>query len=195
MKKILIGVSLAIIALFLFLNVNSKETDEINKISKVDIDAQTKAQEETIASSIKVNDKSLDSTTQNNKDKPWCDWIDESEIVIRLDLPEKYKDKSSYKVGFLHLDNIYNDVHHTARLAREGCDYRVGFNKDDFINFWGIQIPYSEAGLGFYFTYEGQPLQMNLKEGLPDYDGELVLKVTGKVSTADDLSHDILKGQ
>ena len=110
-------------------------------------------------------------------------------------MPEEYKDKSSYEVGFLHLDNIYNDVHHTARLARVDCDYRVGFNKEDFINFWGIQIPYSKAGLGFYFTYEGQPLQMILKDGLPDYDGELVLKVTGKISVADDLSHDILKGQ
>lgn len=191
MKKIFL--TFCTILLIIIFSGCSKAPEE-NKIDKIDIDAQTKTQEEAIASLTNPNEESLDSTADNNEDNSGCDWIDESDIIMRLDLPEEYRDRSSYTAGFAHLDN-YGSIYRTGRSARSNCDYRVGFNKNDFTNHKGIHIPYAEAGLGFYFIYEDQPLQMILKDGLPDYDGELVLKVTAKVSAADDLSHDILKGQ
>ena len=56
----------------------------------------------------------------NNK---LCDWVDKSDIIIKLNFAEGVEKDSSYEAGF-YLSPMYLN----ARLARKDCDYRTGFS-------------------------------------------------------------------
>ncbi len=128
--------------------------------------------------------------TINKKSNKLCDWIDKSDIVIKLKLPEKYgyyKDNTkspSYETGLM-FKSSYGDIASSRRLARKACDYRVGFSKKDFENinynpnYPFIIISYKNSSTDF--TYNEEPIKITLnKDGLPNEGKEFILNVSGE---------------
>lgn len=51
-----------------------------------------------------------------------CAWVDKSDIIIELSFADGVVKDTSYEAGF-----AFSSIERTARLAREGCNYRTGF--------------------------------------------------------------------
>lgn len=136
--------------------------------------------------------------TTTKKSNKMCDWIDDSDLIIQLDLPEEFalyektNSSPSYNTGFLFRSS-YGDQARLMRLARKGCDYRVGFSKEDFREL--NMAPNSnltiaaESGSQEHFSYENWPIEMNFDgegmptDGIPEEGKTIVIKVTGTVSS------------
>jgi len=126
-------------------------------------------------------------TSSNNK---ICSWIDDSDVVIKLDLPEEYAHYNdaniypSYEVGLMFRSS-YGDIASSRRLARKGCDYRVGFSKEDFAdinsnpNYPLVILALKDSSTDF--SYDSEPIKLTFKDGLPEQGNEFVLKITGEV--------------
>lgn len=52
-----------------------------------------------------------------------CEWVDNSDIIIKVNIPEGIEKENSYEAGF-----YFNPIVSTMRLARKECDYRTGFS-------------------------------------------------------------------
>lgn len=145
---------------------------------------------------VMVNENTNTVTEETNTNKETdkaCAWIDASDVVIELDLPEEYahyNDETifpSYEVGFL-FKGSYGDTVRSVRLAQKGCDYRVGFSQADFA---GLNmtpnyplVVYGESGTSKDFTYENEPIKITLGEdNLPTQGSLFTLKVTGETNS------------
>lgn len=118
-----------------------------------------------------------------------CAWIDNSDVVIKLDLPEEYanyNDKNilpSYETGFM-IKSSYGDIASIRPLAIKGCDYRVGFSKEDFaamnLNPNYPLVILAKKDYKTDFTYDNEPMKITLKDGLPEQGNEFIIKITGE---------------
>jgi hypothetical protein len=52
-----------------------------------------------------------------------CDWVDKSDIIITVKIADDVTKDTSYEAGFYFGENYLD-----AKLAREVCNYRTGFN-------------------------------------------------------------------
>ncbi|MFA6272056.1 MAG: hypothetical protein WC693_03010 [Patescibacteria group bacterium] len=64
-----------------------------------------------------------------------CDWIDESDIIIKINFADGVVKDTSYEAGF-----YYSSIGSTMRLARSGCDYRTGFSYEELKNAGAVQV-------------------------------------------------------
>jgi hypothetical protein len=128
----------------------------------------------------------------NNSSDKLCGWIDDSDVIIKLDLPEEYayyNDENisqSYETGFM-FKSSYGDVASSRRLARKGCDYRVGFSKEDFADM-NINPNYPlviliKNGPSIDLSYDGEPLKITLKDDLPEQGNEFIVKINGETQS------------
>jgi len=139
-----------------------------------------------------TDESSKEQTSTSSEEKTEstiCQKIDDSDVVVQLNLPEEYahyKDANifpSYETGFM-FKSSYGDVASSRRLAKKDCNYRVGFNKDDFDqlnlnpNYPLVVFAYKDASNDF--TYQNEPLKISIgANGLPEQGSEFILKVTG----------------
>jgi len=56
-----------------------------------------------------------------------CDWIDKSDIIVRVNVPVDIIGENSYEVGF-----YFSPIFSSMRIARKECSYRTGFNYSEF---------------------------------------------------------------
>lgn len=52
-----------------------------------------------------------------------CKWVDNSDIIVKVNFTEGVVKESSYEAGF-----YFSPIISTMRVAREACDYRTGFS-------------------------------------------------------------------
>ena len=64
--------------------------------------------------------KNIEASAQEDK---LCGWIDKSDIIIKVNVPEGITKDTSYEAGF-----YFSPTYFTARLARQACGYRTGFS-------------------------------------------------------------------
>jgi hypothetical protein len=65
----------------------------------------------------------------NDARKKLCSWVDGSDIIIKVNVPPGLEKDTSYEVGF-----YFSPIFSTMKLAREGCEYRTGFDFSEFMN-------------------------------------------------------------
>jgi hypothetical protein len=119
-----------------------------------------------------------------------CGWIDKSDVIITLDLPEEYAHFNnrtifpSYETGFMFRD-ARGEIARSVKLARKQCGYRVGFSKAELNEIHGKFFPVIYKGSSQFLTYEGEPEFISLQaDGLPQQGKEIILKVTGESDSA-----------
>ncbi len=137
-----------------------------------------------------AKDTNADKISRGEKSNKICAWIEKSDIIIKLDLPEKYTGAASYEVGFL-FKSSYGDQARFVRLARKNCDYRVGFSKKDFINLnMAPNSPFAivaEKNSSTHFSYANWPINISfdkngtITKGMPENGKTIVIKVNGVV--------------
>lgn len=64
-----------------------------------------------------------------------CAWVDKSDIIIELSFADGVVKDTSYEAGF-----AFSSIERTARLAREGCNYRTGFKFSELANKGEVQV-------------------------------------------------------
>ncbi len=116
----------------------------------------------------------LGQTAEQNDNSKLCGWIDKSDIIIKVNLAPGVKKDTSYETGFMFGPNYF-----PARVAREGCGYRVGFNYSEMKG-KGI----SQVGVRGYSdnkmrTIVGAPINVNFdKDGKPDVGNRIEVTIT-----------------
>lgn len=74
-------------------------------------------------------------TNPDDEKNKLCGWVDESDIIIKLNFAEGVNKDTSYETGF-----AFSTINRTARLARSGCDYRTGFKFSELKGKGVVQI-------------------------------------------------------
>ncbi len=64
-----------------------------------------------------------------------CAWVDKSDIIIELSFADGVVKDTSYEAGF-----ALSSIERTARLAREGCNYRTGFKFSELADKGEVQV-------------------------------------------------------
>jgi len=117
-----------------------------------------------------------------------CDSIESSDVVISLDLPEKYAHYNnrtifpSYEVGFM-FKSAHGDIAESIKKARKQCEYKVGFSKQELNNLHGRFFPIIRKDAKTFLTYENDPIMISLQDnGLPEQGKTIILKITGETT-------------
>ncbi|KKR06463.1 MAG: hypothetical protein UT34_C0001G0504 [candidate division WS6 bacterium GW2011_GWF2_39_15] len=74
----------------------------------------------------KEEGKKTEDITEPIQEKPvnkLCDWVDDSDIIIKINFAEGVEKENSYEAGF-----YFSPIISTMRVARKECDYRTGFS-------------------------------------------------------------------
>jgi hypothetical protein len=67
--------------------------------------------------------------------KKLCGWIDESDVIIKVNIPDGITKDTSYEAGF-YLSEIKSNM----RVARAACGYRTGFKSSELKNLGSVQV-------------------------------------------------------
>jgi hypothetical protein len=135
MKKISIFVSVLILCTFALAgcgkvnNTAKKKPDEKQAAVPKEQLADESVKQPATASSSGTQAADLDSK------KKLCGWIDESDVIIKVNIPEGITKDSSYEAGF-YLSQIKSNM----RVARAACDYRTGFKFSELKNLGAVQM-------------------------------------------------------
>lgn len=117
----------------------------------------------------------LGQTAEQNKNNKLCDWVDQSDIIIKVKFAnENIKKDTSYQTGFMFGPNYFN-----ARLARNGCDYRTGFKYSELKGKGIAQIGVVGYSDNKVRTIVGAPININFdKDGKPDIGSYIEVTIT-----------------
>ncbi len=113
-----------------------------------------------------------------NNDK-LCGWIDESDIVIKVNFAEGVVKDTSYEVGF-----YFSPILSTMRLARSGCDYRTGFKYSEMKTTGAARVGAAEVGVRGYSDnirrhIQGEPISLVLDDnGVPSIGSSIEVTIT-----------------
>jgi len=137
---------------------------------------------------VKEESKQSQNAHQTKRPNKMCAGIEASDLVITLDLPEKYahyNDRTifpSYEVGFM-FKSAHGDIAENVKKARKQCEYKVGFSKQELNNIHGRFFPIIRKGSKTFLTYENDPMMISLQDnGLPEQGKTITLKITGETT-------------
>jgi hypothetical protein len=116
------------------------------------------------------NPKATIVQTANDK---LCGWVDKSDVIIKVNIPDGIKKDTSYEAGFVYRTGANSIEQRIARLARSACDYRTGFARSELTKL-------TEARVGVWGYTDSverqikkQPMIVNFLDGLPK-EGNLI---------------------
>lgn len=113
-------------------------------------------------------------TPEQKKENKLCDWIDESDVIIKLNfVPGVVKD-TSYEAGF-----YFSPIYFNGRLARKDCDYRTGLNFEELKGKGAVQVGVRGYTDSRRRQLENEPISVVLDaEGKPDVGTYIEVMVT-----------------
>jgi hypothetical protein len=107
------------------------------------------------------------------KENKLCDWIDKSDIIIKLNFAEGIEKDTSYEAGF-----YFSPTFFSARLARRDCDYRTGFNYSEFKEKGSAQVGARRYTDSRRRQLENEPISVVFDEnGHPDIGSYIEITV------------------
>jgi hypothetical protein len=93
-----------------------------------------------------------------------CGWVDDSDIIIKLNFADGVEKDTSYETGF-----YFNSVTSSMRLARKDCDYRTGFKFSEFAGKGAVQVGVRGYSDSVRRQLANEPINVNFnKDGKPD---------------------------
>lgn len=69
-----------------------------------------------------------------------CSWVDESDVIVKVNLGDEAVVDNSYEAGFMYYKQGSTLGLIQARLARQVCDYKTGFSFDELKGKGTVQI-------------------------------------------------------
>jgi len=98
-----------------------------------------------------------------------CGWVDRSDIIIKVNFAEGVAKDTSYETGF-----YFSPIYSIMKLARAGCDYRVGFNFSEFKNKGAAEVGVRGYSNNLRRQIEGQPISLVFDaEGKPSIGNQI----------------------
>ncbi len=94
-------------------------------------------------------------TNPEEQKKKLCGWIDESDIIIKLNFADGVVKDTSYETGF-----YFSPIYSHMKLARGGCDYRVGFKFSEFAGKGPAEVGVRGYNDNARRQLEGEPLKV-----------------------------------
>lgn len=117
----LIALLVLVIPVTIILYLNSKKSHQEVPNEEEIVESSREPEKEEI---VEDNQETVEEETSNKI----CEWVDNSDIIIKVNIPEGIEKESSYEAGF-----YFNPIVSTMRLARQECEYRTGFSFTEFI--------------------------------------------------------------
>lgn len=115
---------------------------------------------------------------EEKKEDKLCGWIDESDVIIQVKLPDDTKGPTSYIAGFLHsIDGSATARANLSRIARRQCDYRVGFTVDELKEITGAEVYVAGFDDDERKKLENEPVNVTFTEGTPDGGSVIMVNV------------------
>ncbi|MFA6392198.1 MAG: hypothetical protein WCW66_05660 [Patescibacteria group bacterium] len=112
---------------------------------------------------VSVLNENVNTDTETDKDK-LCGWVDESDVIIKVNFADGVVKDASYEVGFYSSPIISK-----MRVARSGCDYRTGFNYEELENDGAVQMGVRGYTDSVRRQIVGEPISVILgADGKPD---------------------------
>jgi hypothetical protein len=110
---------------------------------------------------------------------PMCDWIDKSDVIIKVKIPEGMTPDTSYETGFVYSKPDKPSLElKLARVARSQCEYRVGFNKSDFKNIANATIAVWTYTGTVRQKISGDPIKVDFVNNLPSFGKNLDIELS-----------------
>jgi outer membrane murein-binding lipoprotein Lpp len=123
--------------------------------------------------SVSAQNENINTNTAKVENK-LCDWIDESDIIIKINFAEGVVKDTSYEAGF-----YYSTIGSTMRLARSGCDYRTGFSYEELKNAGAVQVGVRGFTDSNRRQIAGEPIGLILDaNGKPDVGSYIEVTIT-----------------
>jgi hypothetical protein len=88
----------------------------------------------TNTNSISAQNENINTNTATAENK-LCDWVDESDVIIKINFADGVVKDTSYEAGFYS-----SPIMSKMRLARSACDYRTGFSYEELKNDGAVQV-------------------------------------------------------
>jgi hypothetical protein len=113
-----------------------------------------------------TNEVSIGQTSEKNSFQEYCDKINASDIIIKVNFAEAVVKDTSYETGF-----YYSPIISNMKLARSGCDYKVGFSFAEMKDKGAVEVGVRGYNDNNRRTIIGQPISVVFdKNGEPDID-------------------------
>jgi len=164
MKKILFYL---FIVVFIFTGC-TKKIQPIVQLSGDDnqINEQTEVEDTTEVSIGQISEK--------NSFQEYCDKINASDIIIKVNFAEGVVKDTSYETGF-----YYSPIFSNMKLARSGCDYKVGFSYEEMKDKGAVEVGVRGYNDSNRRIIAGQPISVVFdKNGAPDIDPYIEVTIT-----------------
>ncbi|MFA6525083.1 MAG: hypothetical protein WCT33_02295 [Patescibacteria group bacterium] len=122
---------------------------------------------------VSTQNQNINTNTAKTENK-LCDWIDESDIIIKINFADGVVKDTSYEAGF-----YYSAIGSTMRLARSGCDYRTGFSYEELKNAGAVQVGVRGYTDSNRRQILGEPINVILDaNGKPDIGSYIEVTIT-----------------
>lgn len=126
----------------------------------------------TNATIVSAQNENVNANT-NGSANPLCDWVDKSDVIIKVKFADGVEKDSSYEAGF-----YLSPINSTMRIARSGCDYRTGFSYDELKNLGAVQVGVRGYSDNNRRQIEGEPISVILDaEGKPDIGSNIEVTI------------------
>ncbi len=103
-----------------------------------------------------------------------CDWVDASDVIIKVSFAEGVARDTSYEAGF-----YYSGIKSNMRVARSGCDYRTGFSYDELKNLGAVEVGVRGYTDSRRRQIVGEPMSVVLgADGVPSIGSYIEVTVT-----------------
>ncbi|MFA6602571.1 MAG: hypothetical protein WCT01_02085 [Candidatus Shapirobacteria bacterium] len=119
----------------------------------------------------------IETVVPSVRENKMCSWIDSSEVILKLKFEEGVVKDTSYETGFIYKKGPNMVEMKLARLARDQCDYRVGYNKSDFEGIKGATIGVWTFNGTIQQKIKGAPITVQFIDGMPDFGKNLEVEV------------------
>lgn len=121
-----------------------------------------------------TNEVSIGQTSEKNSFQEYCDKINASDIIIKVNFAEGVVKDTSYETGF-----YYSPIISNMKLARSGCDYKVGFSYEEMKSKGAVEVGVRGYNDSKRRTIIGQPISVVFDaQGVPDIDPYIEVTIT-----------------